>query len=50
VDCIWLPDPLAKETVANPFGEKNSVLKMPSAREESRLASGGLLQKANNNK
>jgi ElaB/YqjD/DUF883 family membrane-anchored ribosome-binding protein len=50
VDCIWLPDPLAKETVANPFGEKNSALKMPSAREESRLASGGLLQKANNNK
>ncbi len=26
VDGAWLPDPNARETVANPFGGKNSVL------------------------
>jgi 1,4-alpha-glucan branching enzyme len=26
VDGEWIPDPLAKETVANPFGGKNSVI------------------------
>jgi len=26
VDGQWMPDPLAKDTVANPFGGKNSVL------------------------
>ena len=28
VDGKWMPDPLAKETVANPFGGLNSVLKL----------------------
>ena len=28
VDGQWMPDPLAKETVPNPFGGKNSVLKV----------------------
>ena len=28
VDGQWMPDPLAKESVANPFGGKNSVLKV----------------------
>ena len=28
VDGAWIPDPLAKETVPNPFGEMNSVLKV----------------------
>ena len=28
VDGAWLPDPLAKETVANPFGGVNSVLRV----------------------
>jgi 1,4-alpha-glucan branching enzyme len=26
VDGEWIPDPLAKETVANPFGGRNSVI------------------------
>lgn len=29
VDGAWLPDPRAKETVANPFGGLNSVLRVP---------------------
>jgi 1,4-alpha-glucan branching enzyme len=28
VDGQWIPDPLAKETVPNPFGGRNSVLKV----------------------
>jgi 1,4-alpha-glucan branching enzyme len=28
VDGQWMPDPLAKETVPNPFGGKNSILKV----------------------
>jgi len=28
VDGQWTPDPLARETVPNPFGGKNSVLKV----------------------
>src|ERR1700744_3274136 len=28
VDGEWIPDPQAKETVPNPFGGKNSVLKV----------------------
>lgn len=31
VDGQWMPDPLAGETVPNPFGGKNSVLKVPTA-------------------
>ena len=31
VDGQWMPDPLAKETVANPFGGRNSVLKVTHA-------------------
>jgi 1,4-alpha-glucan branching enzyme len=30
VDGRWIPDPLAKETAPNPFGGRNSVLKVPS--------------------
>jgi len=30
VDGQWMPDPLAKETVANPFGGRNSILKVAS--------------------
>src|SRR5215472_4941748 len=29
-DGQWLPDPLAKKTVLNPFGGVNSVLEVPS--------------------
>ena len=28
VDGEWMPDPRASETVTNPFGERNSVLKV----------------------
>jgi 1,4-alpha-glucan branching enzyme len=28
VDGRWMPDPLAKDTVPNPFGGRNSVLKV----------------------
>lgn len=31
VDGRWMPDPLALETVANPFGGQNSVLKVTTA-------------------
>ena len=30
VDGEWMPDPLAKDYVPNPFGGRNSVLKVPS--------------------
>ena len=30
VDGEWMPDPLANEYVLNPFGGRNSVLKVPS--------------------
>ena len=30
VDGQWMPDPLAKETVPNPFGGRNSVLRVAS--------------------
>ena len=33
VDGQWIPDPLARETVLNPFGGKNSILKVASSRE-----------------
>lgn len=38
VDGKWMPDPQAPETVANPFGGKNSLLKVPSSPEASHLA------------
>src|SRR5271156_6713673 len=31
VDDQWMPDPLAKETVTNPFGGRNSILKVASS-------------------
>jgi 1,4-alpha-glucan branching enzyme len=27
--CKWVPDPQARETIPNPFGGRNSVLKVP---------------------
>jgi 1,4-alpha-glucan branching enzyme len=35
VDGTWMPDPLAKETVPNPFGGVNSVLKVASPAQDS---------------
>jgi 1,4-alpha-glucan branching enzyme len=31
VDGMWIPDPAASETVPNPFGDRNSVLKVNPA-------------------
>jgi len=31
VDGQWMPDPLAKETVPNPFGGRNSILRVASS-------------------
>lgn len=31
VDGEWMPDPLAKETVRNPFGGLNAVLRVPAS-------------------
>ena len=39
VDGQWMPDPLAKETVPNPFGGRNSILRVASTPEESHRAS-----------
>jgi 1,4-alpha-glucan branching enzyme len=38
VDGEWMPDPLARETVANPFGGRNSVLEVASSPEEAHRA------------
>ena len=38
VDGIWMSDPLAKETVPNPFGGRNSLLRVACSPEASHLA------------
>ena len=38
VDGKWMPDPLARESVANPFGGRNSVLHVPTSPEAAHLA------------
>jgi 1,4-alpha-glucan branching enzyme len=38
VDGQWMPDPLARETVPNPFGGRNSVLKVANSPEAAHLA------------
>jgi 1,4-alpha-glucan branching enzyme len=38
VDGEWMPDPQARETVPNPFGGKNSILKVADSPEASHLA------------
>ena len=38
VDGQWIADPLAKETVPNPFGGRNSILKVGSSPEASHPA------------
>jgi 1,4-alpha-glucan branching enzyme len=35
VDGEWMPDPRAQETVSNPFGGRNSLLKVTSSPEAS---------------
>jgi 1,4-alpha-glucan branching enzyme len=39
VDGQWIPDPLAKETVSNPFGGRNSVLRVAGTPEASHRSS-----------
>jgi 1,4-alpha-glucan branching enzyme len=41
VDGKWMPDPLARESVPNPFGGRNSLLKVASSPE---AASGPMPQ------
>ena len=48
VDGQWMPDPLARETVPNPFGGRNSVLKVVSS-EASHLANAEHLPLRNAN-
>jgi 1,4-alpha-glucan branching enzyme len=50
VDGQWIPDPLAKETVPNPFGGRNSVLRVASSPEEAHLADAEMLPLKNANK
>jgi len=38
VDGQWMADPLAKETVANPFGGRNSLLQVANSADASHLA------------
>jgi 1,4-alpha-glucan branching enzyme len=41
VDGRYMPDPLANETVPNPYGGRNSILKVFSKSEETHLANTG---------
>jgi 1,4-alpha-glucan branching enzyme len=50
VDGQWMPDPLAKETVPNPFGGRNSVLKVANSPEAAHLADAENLPLKNANK
>ena len=38
VDGQWIPDPPAKDYVANPFGGRDSVLRVPASPEAAHLA------------
>lgn len=38
VDGQWMPDPLVTETVPNPFGGRNSILRLSSSPELTHLA------------
>jgi 1,4-alpha-glucan branching enzyme len=38
VDGRWMPDPEARETVPNPFGGRNSILKVANSPEAAHLA------------
>ena len=50
VDGQWMPDPLAKETVANPFGGRNSLLRVANSPEAAHLADAKDLPLENANK
>jgi 1,4-alpha-glucan branching enzyme len=50
VDGQWMPDPLAKETVPNPFGGRNSILKVASSPEAAHRDDAANLPLKNANK
>ena len=50
VDGEWMPDPRAKETVSNPFGGRNSILKVADSPEAAHLADAENLPLKNANK
>ena len=50
VDGKWIPDPLARETVPNPFGGRNSILKVASSPQAAHLADAENLPLKNTNK
>ncbi len=50
VDGKWIPDPQAKETVANPFGGRNSILTVASSPAAAHLANAENLPLKNANK
>jgi 1,4-alpha-glucan branching enzyme len=49
VDGQWMPDPLARETVPNPFGGRNSVLNVASSPEAARRVEATDLPLKNDN-
>jgi 1,4-alpha-glucan branching enzyme len=50
VDGCWIPDPRARETVLNPFGGRNSILKVADSPEAAHLADAEALPLKNSNK
>ena len=50
VDGKWIPDPSARESVANPFGGRNSILKVANSPAAAHLASAENLQLKKQNK
>ena len=50
VDGHWMPDPLAAETVPNPFGGRNSILKVSTSPVAAHLADAENLPLKNTNK
>ena len=50
VDGQWMPDPLARETVPNPFGGVNSILRVTSSPEAAHLADAEILPLKSANK
>ena len=50
VDGQWMPDPLAQESVPNPFGGRNSILKVASSPKAAHLADAENLPLKNANK
>jgi 1,4-alpha-glucan branching enzyme len=50
VDGQWMPDPLARESVPNPFGGRNSILKVASSPEAGHRADADNLPLKNVNK